>query len=283
MTRGQTIAIVGAGNFGGALALALHQAGFVIEAVIARPAPQSVKTAGKLAKRVGARTATNVGNVKAPLVWLCVPDSAIEPTARLLASQLDWQGRVALHSSGALTSDALDSLRKRGASVASAHPFMTFVRGSQPTLAPVPFAIEGDAGAVRVARGIVRALGGQSYAIRKQEKVAYHAWGTFASPLLTALLAATEQVAAMAGVKQKTAVRRMMPILLQTLSNYAALGAGGAFSGPIVRGDAETVARHLKVLAYVPAAREVYLSLARAALAYLPAKNKRELRRILKG
>ena len=151
---------------------------------------------------------------------------------------------------------------------------MTFVRGSRPSLTGVPFAVEGDAVAVRVARRIVKSLGGKVYSIRKQDKAAYHAWGTVASPLFTALLATTEQVAAAAGVNRKAARQRMIPILRQTLANYAALGAERGFSGPIVRGDVDTVKRHLRVLRDTPAAREVYIALARAALRYLPAKNK---------
>ena len=73
----------------------------------------------------------------------------------------------------------------------------------------------------------------------------------------------------------------MIPILQQTVANYAAFGAAGAFSGPIVRGDVDTVKRHLHVLRGVPAAREVYLGLARAVLQYLPVKNKSSLKRLL--
>jgi predicted short-subunit dehydrogenase-like oxidoreductase (DUF2520 family) len=196
---------------------------------------------------------------------------------------LDWKGRVALHSSGALASDELAVLRERGASVASVHPMMTFVRGSRPSLAGVSFAIEGDRAAVRWARRIVKDLGGHAFAIRKKDKAAYHAWGTFASPLFTALLATTEQVAATAGVARKAAKRRMIPILLQTLANYAAFDAGSAFSGPIVRGDVDTVKRHLRMLADAPTAREVYTALARAALLYLPAKRKSELSKVLES
>jgi predicted short-subunit dehydrogenase-like oxidoreductase (DUF2520 family) len=188
---------------------------------------------------------------------------------------------VALHSSGALTSDELGALRGRGAAVVSVHPLMTFVPGSRPSFARVPFAIEGDAEAVRVVRRMVKDLGGMVHPIRKQDKPAYHAWGTFASPLFTALLATTEQVALLAGVRPKQARRRMIPILMQTLANYAALGAAGAFSGPIVRGDVATVKRHLRVLRGLPAGREVYSDLVRAALQYLPAKNKSTLKRLL--
>jgi len=215
------------------------------------------------------------------LVWFCVPDSEIGRAARMLAQRLRWKGIVALHSSGALTSDELEPLRERGAAVASVHPLMTFVAGSRPALAGVPFAIEGDRRAVRMARQVVRELGGRAFRIRKKDKAAYHAWGTFASPLLTALLATTESVAASAGVKRKAAVRRMIPILLQTLANYAQRGAARSFSGPIIRGDVDTVKRHLKVLESIPAARAVYASLARASLELLPVKHKNALRRLL--
>jgi predicted short-subunit dehydrogenase-like oxidoreductase (DUF2520 family) len=234
-----------------------------------------------LAKQVGGRAVTGLATSQSGLIWFCVPDAEIGRAARAVAEETDWKGRVALHSSGALTSDELSALRRRGAAVASVHPMMTFVRGSRPSLAGVPFALEGDAAAVRAARGVVRDLGGQAYPIRKKDKAAYHAWGTFASPLFTALLATTEHVAELAGVSRKAAKRRMIPILLQTLANYAAMDAGGAFSGPIVRGDVDTVKRHLRVLREVPAARKVYSSLARAALQYLPVKQAKRLKQLL--
>jgi predicted short-subunit dehydrogenase-like oxidoreductase (DUF2520 family) len=281
MSRKPRIAIVGPGNLGTALALSLKKAGFTIEALVSRSKGKARQRAESLAKQLGARVVTTLQGIDPTVVWLCAPDAEIAPAARVLASQVEWKGRTALHSSGALTSDELDSLRKLGASVASVHPLMTFVRGSQPALTGVPFAIEGDGPAVREARRIVGGLQGHSYPIRKQDKAAYHAWATFTSPLLTALLATTERVAAAAGVKHKDAVRRMMPILQQTLANYASLGPAAGFSGPIVRGDAETVKCHLRELKSVPAARDVYLSLARAALEYLPAKNKKDLKRVL--
>jgi predicted short-subunit dehydrogenase-like oxidoreductase (DUF2520 family) len=128
---------------------------------------------------------------------------------------------------------------------------------------------------------MVRDLGGRVYPIRKAEKAAYHAWGTFASPLLTALLATTERVAGLAGVNRKDARRRMIPILLQTLANYAVCDAAGAFSGPIIRGDVDTVKRHLQTLRREPVARDVYRALVRAALRYLPSKHTAKLKKAL--
>ncbi len=221
--------------------------------------------------------------ISAEIVWFCVPDGAIAAAAESLTEAANWRGKVALHSSGALTSDELAILRRQGAAVASVHPLMTFVHGSRPSLADVPFAIEGDPAAVRMARRIVSDLGGRHYSIRKQDKAAYHAWGTFASPLLTVLLVTAEHVATAAGVKRKAAKQRMLPMIQQTLANYAALDGAGAFSGPIIRGDIDTVKRHLHTLRSIPLAQEVYVSLARAALAYLPGRNKSALAKILKS
>ena len=277
------IAIVGAGNLASALAVSLHGAGYRIDQIIVRESGESMRRARRLASEVAASAVAAVGaQIQAEIVWFCVPDAAIAGAAESLAKAANWRGKVALHSSGALASDELAVLQRRGAAVASVHPLMTFVRGSRPSLVEVPFALEGSLKAVRAARAIVLDLRGQPFTIRKQHKEAYHAWGMFASPLLTALLAASEHAAGAAGVSRKAARERMLPILRQTLANYARLGAPGAFSGPIARGDVATVEKHLSVLRGVPGAREVYVALARAALRDLPKKNRAGLEKILK-
>ena len=283
MAKKPSIVIVGAGNLATALASSLRGAGYRIEAVIGRAKGKSRTRARELATRVGARAASDAIGLKSRILWLCVPDGEIARASVVLADTFDGAGKIALHSSGALGSDELQPLKGKGAAVASVHPLMTFVKGSASSFEGVPFAIEGDAVAVHVARGVVRDLGGDAYTIRKAEKNAYHAWGTFASPLLTALLATAEQVAELAGVKRRAARQRMLPILLRTVQNYGNLGAGKGFSGPIVRGDVETVRRHLEVLRQSPVSRRVYLALGRAAVEYLPGKNKAVLKRLLES
>jgi predicted short-subunit dehydrogenase-like oxidoreductase (DUF2520 family) len=280
-SKKRRITIVGAGNLANVLAGSLHASGYRIDQIIARERSESLLHAGRLAARVGATAVSSRKvQISADVIWFCVPDRAIREAAAAIESSTDWSGKVALHSSGTFTSDELGPLRRRGAVVASAHPLMTFVHGSKPKLAGVPFAIEGDRKAARIARTLVINLGGTAYSIRAEDKPAYHAWGTLASPLFTALLATCEQVAAAAGVKRNAAKKKMLPMLKQTLANYEALDAAGTFSGPIVRGDVETVKRHLGVLRKAPVARAVYIALAQAALAYLPAKNKDSLKRV---
>lgn len=284
MARKPTITIVGPGRLGRAVALQLRRAGYGIREVISRNTAGSRRKGHELARKVGARAVVSKdARLDADLVWFCVPDRGIAEAAAELAQLTTWRKKVAFHASGALASDELNALRRRGAVVAAVHPLMTFVRGSDPSLQDVAFAIEGDAAAVRLARRIARDLGGEAFLIPKSKKAVYHAWCGFTSPLLVAALVTAEQVARVAGMTRVEARKRLVPIVRQTLANYAALGPAAAFSGPIGRGDAEVVRKHLRVLAKAPVAREVYLALARAALRYLPARNRKELDRMLHG
>jgi predicted short-subunit dehydrogenase-like oxidoreductase (DUF2520 family) len=280
--KGPRVAIVGPGRLGSALAVELARAGFEICEVLSRATRSSQAAARSLARRTGARAATiKTARLDCDLIWFCVPDREIRAAAARFERTTEWAGKIAFHSSGALSSDELEVLRRRGAAVASLHPMMSFVRGSLPRLEGVFFAAEGDRKAVQAARRIVGRLGGELSLISKQKKAAYHAWGTFISPLLLALLVTAERVAVAAGVPRHKARRSTLPIAGQTLANYGNLTPARAFSGPIVRGDAATVRRHLQVLAKVPEARAVYRALARAALRYLPAENAKQLRRAL--
>ena len=266
------IAIVGAGRLGTVLAHKLNKSGYPISEIITRSHARP-----DLAGTLKAKFLSHPAPLKARVIWFCVPDREIAHAARAWSQATEWKGRVAFHASGALTSAELDVLRKRGAAVASVHPHMTFVRGATPSLKEVPFAVEGDPVAVR----IVRDLGGEVFPISKKYKPAYHAWGAFTSPLLVALLVTAEQVAKLAGVPAASARKRMLPILHQTLENYAALGPAAASSGPIVRGDADVVRKHLQILRKTPEAGNIYTALAHAALRHLPARNRNALRQLL--
>jgi predicted short-subunit dehydrogenase-like oxidoreductase (DUF2520 family) len=300
MTRKPSIAIVGAGSLATFLAAALNDAGFTITEIIARDTPPSRRHARALAARVGARTVTTRSAVlDTTLLWFCVPDREIRGSASALAGHLSTRAvahkknrvqskvsskvRFAFHSSGALLSRELEPLRKAGIAVASVHPLMTFVAGTHPSLTGVPFAMEGDHSATQVARQIIRELEGESFSLPAARKAAYHAWATLTSPLLVAFLVTLEEAARAAGFTSKDARRKSLPIIRQTLANYSRLGLAKSFSGPLIRGDAGTVAQHLAALKKHPGPREVYVALARAALRGLSVKNRAGLRRLLRS
>ncbi len=290
----QTVTVVGAGRLASFIAPALADAGYTIREIIARTAararPQSFKRARALARKVGARAVpVENASLDAGLVWFCVPDREIARAASaiagrattLIARRRSSAIRFAFHSSGALLSRELASLCKQGIAVASVHPLMTFVPGASPSLAGVPFALEGDATATKLAGRIVRDLGAESFLLPAKRKAAYHTWATMTSPLLLAYLVTLEDAAREAGLGREDARRMSLPIIGQTLENYHRLGPGHSFSGPFIRGDAETVARHLALLKAQPGTRAVYIALAGRALARLPVKNRKQLQRLL--
>lgn len=277
-----SVCVVGPGRLGTALSLNLRRAGWDIARLVVRPGGRKARKTMQLERTVVA-TVVELGESLLPagLIWITVPDDAIASVATELAGKQDWRGRIVFHSSGALTSDALQPLRAKGARVASVHPGMTFVAKSVPSLEGVPFGIEGDPAALRLARKIIAELGGTAVTIRKENKVLYHAFDAFASPLLIGLMAALESVGQAAGIPEKKLRTMAGPLLRQTLANYLEHGTTAAFSGPLIRGDVATVQRHLKELRRVPLAREAYVALARVAVKKLPVKNRGALERAL--
>jgi predicted short-subunit dehydrogenase-like oxidoreductase (DUF2520 family) len=280
--RRPVITLIGAGNLAHALGPSLRKAGYQIDSVAFRPVPSSRKRASALAKQLGAKPVA-LGEVpsRADVVWLCHTDDALTDTARALARKPGWRGKTVLHSSGALPSSVLAALKRAGAHTASLHPMMTFVPGTVPSMKSVPFAVEGDRKAVKVARRIVRDIEAGSFTIKESNKTLYHALGSFSSPLVVATLVTAERVGRAAGLTAAQTRKVMEPILRQTFKNYLERGAAAAFSGPIKRGDLETVRRHLRELKRVPAASEVYRALVKSAARDLPAAKKESLLRIL--
>ena len=279
MTRKKpTIAVVGSGNLGRVLALALDRAGYRVVEVVNRDASR----ARKLARQVGARAVRldNETALSADMLCVCVTDDAIRSVAAALAkTKTVWRGKVVVQTSGAYASDELRTLQRKGASVGSAHPMQSFVKTSKPDLRGVPFALEGDAAAVRAAGAIARALGGEPFTIHAKDKVLYHAMGAFTSPLLVSLLSTGERLGNAAGLSEPRKV--MQRILRETVENFLMDGSDAAFSGPIKRVDVQTVTRHLRAVRRVKGAAAIYEAAALNAVENLTGKNKPAMRKLL--
>jgi predicted short-subunit dehydrogenase-like oxidoreductase (DUF2520 family) len=277
------ITIIGAGTLATALAIGLYQGGYGIREIVSRDHPQSLRRARALAKRLGARVATiKHADFAASITWICVADDAIADVAQQISGVADWKGKIVAHSSGALVSGVLDALRRQGAQVASAHPLMTFVSASAAELDGVPFAIEGDAKALRALDGVVRAIGGKPFRIATEYKPAYHCFGFFSSPALVVLITAAQQVGKLAGLSENQARKLMEKIVWQTVDNCFRADPRAAFSGPIKRGDVDTVRKHLEVLKETPELLQLYRSLGEIALKRLPNANGEKLKELFK-
>lgn len=261
----------------------LYRAGWKIDGLVVRAETRRSSAVRRLARQVTS-TVMVLGQsaLDSRLVWITVPDDAISKVAARLAKRQDWRDQFAFHSSGALTSDVLSPLRDKGAGVASVHPGMTFVNKSAPSMAGVPFGVEGDPGALRLAKRMVAELGGTAITIRKENKVLYHAFDTFASPMLIGLMATLHQVGEAAGIPQSRVRMMAGPLLRRTLENYLEHGAASALSGALIRGDVATIRRHLEALKATPHARAAYIALARIVVKELPVENRAQLERALK-
>ena len=261
----------------------MHSSGYRIEFVAFRNATSSLKRAMALAKRLVSKAVRlEQAGPDSDIIWLCHTDDSLPQTAQQLARRPGWRSKIVFHSSGALSSDVLAPLKRAGAHTASLHPMMTFVPGTSPRMKGVPFAVEGDHQAVAEARRIVSALGAEIFPIQKDSKVLYHALGSFSSPLIVATLVTAERVGRAAGLSRAQTRKVMGPILQQTFKNYLERGAAAAFSGPVKRGDLETVRRHLRALKRVPAVWDVYRALVKSAALDLPAGRKKELLKLLR-
>jgi predicted short-subunit dehydrogenase-like oxidoreductase (DUF2520 family) len=128
------------------------------------------------------------------------------------------------------------------------------------------FAIEGDAAAVKVARQIVRTLGGSPVQIAGGQRVLYHAAATLAAGLVLAVEEAAVRTMTQAGMKRREAVRALLPLTRQVLDNFERLGPAAAWTGPLARADYDLISAHLEGLGEMPEEFvEAYLALNRLA------------------
>jgi predicted short-subunit dehydrogenase-like oxidoreductase (DUF2520 family) len=210
-----SVAIVGAGRLGTALAAALRDAGV----------------------RAGDPLGRGADGAGADAVLLCVPDSEIAAAAAAIAP-----GPLVGHCSGATT---LAPLAPHEAF--SLHPLMTVPNGAGPgVFAGAGAAVAGSTPrALQFAADLAERLGLRATAVADEDRVAYHAAAAIAANYVTTLLGAAERLAGTAGVERAL----LVPLVAAAVDNWARLGAERALTGPIVRGDEETVDRQRAAVA----------------------------------
>jgi predicted short-subunit dehydrogenase-like oxidoreductase (DUF2520 family) len=250
------VAIIGAGRAGRALGRLARQAGYAIGPVVCRTAEH----AREAASFIGAgRPTTSLEG--AELTLLAVPDREIRPVAARLQMP---PGAWVAHTCAAFGAEALRPLKPAG----SIHPLRSF---GDPARAVEAFpgtacAVDGDPEAVEVLEAFVQAIGGAPLRVRSDRKPLYHAGAVFASNYLLALLEAGLQLFEKAGIPRAEAVGALLSLSEGTLANARAVGVPGALTGPVERGDEETVRRHAQALRErAPELSAAYADLARLA------------------
>ncbi len=257
-----TVGVVGAGRVGAVLGGALARAGHRVPVASGRSGASTARITRLLP---GARQASPAEVARAAdLVILAVPDDALEPLVRDLAEAGAFRpGQIVAHTSGAHGMAVLDAATARGAVPLALHPAMTFTGSPDDLrrLAGTSFGVTTPDAAAALAERLVADLGGRVEWIPEERRALYHAaLAHGANHLVTLVNEALDRLRD-AGVLHPE--RAIGPLLQAALDNTLRMG-DAALTGPVSRGDAGTVARHVEVLTEVAAdSVPSYIALAR--------------------
>ncbi len=280
--RNHSIALIGAGRVGSALARGLKAAGFNLRYIASKPPADAEALTRETGAKVIAPPYRELEN--ADLIFLAVPDGEIaDAAAELAEAPLDWKGKTVLHTSGALTSEALKPLRKKGALCGSFHPLQTFPPGcGGERFKGIHFAVEGEG--FELGSEIARALGGKPFRLSAEAKAHYHAAAVVSANFIFALAAAAREILADGGLDRND-WRMLLPLMQGTLDSLLEYGIEESLTGPVSRGDAETIAGHLEILRDRLELLELYRALGGTLLkiARLSDEQREKIGRVLEG
>jgi predicted short-subunit dehydrogenase-like oxidoreductase (DUF2520 family) len=247
------VLVAGAGRVGRALAEAFAAAGIAVARWSRSSAPQP-----------GER----------PVAVVAVTDGAIgEVAARLVAAGFAGSSTVLLHCAGALPSgEVFSSLRGRVRGVGLLHPLRALAGApGDASLAGAVFAVEGDEAGRAAATDLVWRVGGRPLPLEGAGLARYHAAAALAGNHTLALVAAAIDLLVAEGLDRGAASTALADLVASAARNVAACGLPDALTGPIARGDAAVVARHLAALP--PTARALYRATALPTLALARARG----------
>lgn len=246
------VAIAGTGRVAQALGRLLVERGVPVIAVGGRNPERARIAASFIGRKVQAASIAQLPAL-ARRILIAVTDEAIEEVARVLAAAGMRDG-IALHTCGACGAEALQPLADAGVSCGSLHPLQTFASARQ-ALGCLPgscFAIDGDPAAVAWARELAQRIGGRAVVVDRERRPLYHAAAVMSGNYLIALIDAAAMLMVAAGFEEKAGRRALAPLMETSMANALRDGPLAALTGPVQRGDIETVTRHLRALSQVP-------------------------------
>ncbi len=265
----QTLSCIGAGRLGKTLCYLLSQHTTLS---IGQIVNSSLTSSDHAVGFIGCGSPATINDLKEADIWLIsTPDNQIESVAKQLHNaKVLKPDTVIFHCSGLLPSTVLNNENK-GLNAASVHPIHSFAdpKRSIKTFSGCHCAIEGSTDAVAQLDALFSSLGALTFTLDSQHKSLYHAASVMACNYLVSLLEVSHQMLKEAGIDSAEKSSPLESLVRQTLDNYFSLGATQALTGPIARGDAETVETHLKALQQATDAglwKQLYSVLGRATL-----------------
>jgi predicted short-subunit dehydrogenase-like oxidoreductase (DUF2520 family) len=255
------IVLIGPGRLGQAVARLLCDAGHDLRAIISRD-PGRAREGARFA---GCRPAATTDLSRAregELVFLAVPDDSLgKLAADLRCGSCLAPGTVLLHFSGLHPASILLGEEGPPLQAIAIHPLQTFadaVVGIR-NFPGTPCSVECPDELWPLGEQLVNDLGGIPFRISAASKPLYHAAACVASNYLVTLISTAGQIMAACGMEEKEALHLLIPLLRGTEKSLSTLGPELALTGPIARGDARTVEKHLKALAPLAAdLQEIY-------------------------
>jgi predicted short-subunit dehydrogenase-like oxidoreductase (DUF2520 family) len=180
----------------------------------------------------------------------CRSDPSVQEVRRVDPFSAGKTPRVAAHLSGALGSSVLAPLRRLGASVASLHPVKSFSEDPRASadLTGTVATIEGDASALETLESLAATLGMKTVRIRSEFKPLYHAAACIASNYMVTLFALSLSLMESCGMEENIARAALSQLVRGTAQNLTDRPPGRALTGPIARGDVQTIRGHIEAL-----------------------------------
>ena len=247
-----SFAIVGCGKVGTALGIFLSKAGYPLAGVASKSLSSATRTAKILKTEQFSTTPWDI-TPKADIVFITTPDGVIAEACESIAHKHGFrEAGVVLHCSGALPSTLLAPAKACGAVIGSLHPLQSFAsipeKGASNPFGDIIAAVEGEPQALEVARQAAIDLGAVCYTIRTDAKTLYHAAAVVASNYLVGLLDLAFKLIEEAGIAREDAFNVLRPLIDGTLANINNIGIPAALTGPIARGDVNTVEQHVTAI-----------------------------------
>ncbi len=267
--RNPTTFIVGAGPVATALAGALRLGGVPVLGLWARK-PPTARAAGAAAGVAAFSSAPPDILLEAEVVLIAVRDAAVPEVAQMLVGTgLIGKRHVLLHCAGAASAQELfGAVADKVGGIGTLHPLQAIADGrvAMRALKGAVFGVEGNEVGRATSAKLVAALGGIVLGLDSTQMAAYHCAAALASNYLVTAIDAAAEVLAGAGVSSAQAVQALVPLAEGALRNVTAKGTTAGLTGPVRRGDAPTIQRHLDALAGKPDVAQLYRALARRAV-----------------
>ncbi|MFC1850408.1 Rossmann-like and DUF2520 domain-containing protein [candidate division CSSED10-310 bacterium] len=182
------------------------------------------------------------------VIFITTVDDQIEAVVNtVMRTAENLEGKFFLHTSGVLPSASMQPLRDQGAAIASFHPCVSVSAGST-NLKDVYFVMEGDHEALKLGAELAGVFQGEPLSIPASSKTSYHFGAVLVSNFMVTICHEVMVLYKQAGINQDVAAKLLVPLLKSTVQNIEQRGVEASLTGPVARGDRQTINRHLMVL-----------------------------------